>query len=170
MSWQQAIEFCQWLTTKTGLEFSLPTEAQWEYACRGGGAEAPHTGETEAGLSIDEAIPYPEVNQGSANAVGIYGMNSGLWEWVADVYEDNLNISVYSELLHDNPLHTGSNDYRFSTADYPRINRGGTWTIGSNPTRCSLRHFDEAGMKNFFTGFRVSLPDHRNPVSAPGYD
>jgi WD40 repeat protein/formylglycine-generating enzyme required for sulfatase activity len=170
VSWNQAQDFICKLNSLTNLEFTLPSEAQWEYACRGGGVEAPHADGDENGLSIDEAIPYPEVNQGSPNIVGIYGMNSGIWEWVADVYEDNLNISVYSELLHDNPLHTGSNDYRFSTAEFPRINRGGTWTIGSNPTRCSLRHFDEAGMRNFFTGFRVALPDDTNPVSAAEYD
>jgi formylglycine-generating enzyme required for sulfatase activity len=159
VSWNQAQDFICQLNALTNLEFTLPSEAQWEYACRGGGLNVSVVGGTEDGLSVDETIPYPEVNHGVPNTAGLYGMNGGLWEWVADVYEDNLNVSVYSEFLRNNPLHTGSNDYRFSTADYPRINRGGAWTIGSNPTRCSLRHFDEAGMRNFFTGFRVSLPD-----------
>jgi WD40 repeat protein len=170
VSWDQAQDYVCRLNSLTNLEFTLPTEAQWEYACRSGGLDVSHAGGTENGLEIDETIPYPEVDQGSPNTAGIYGMNSGLWEWVADVYEDNLNLSVYSQRFRSNPLHTGSNDYRFSNADYPRINRGGTWSIGSNPTRCSLRHYDRPGMRNFFTGFRVSLPDRKNPVSAPEYD
>ncbi len=96
-----------------------------------------------------------DVDSEPANAAGISGMSGGPWEWVADIYEDNLNVAAYPRHSRNNPLYTGSNDYRFSTAIYPRVNRGGSWDIGRNPTRCSLRHFDNPGLESFFQGFRI---------------
>jgi len=166
VSWDQAQEFVCRLNERTGLEFRLLTETEWEYACRGGGGQQAYS---PAGVSISgstassvEGSTTAGGSSGTAesesmNAAGISGMNDGPWEWVADIFEDNLNVAAYPRHARNNPLHTGGNDYRFSSAIYPRVNRGGSWDIGKNPTRCSLRHFDDPGLQGFFQGFRVGL-------------
>ena len=164
VSWDQAQEYVCRLNELTGLEFRLLSETEWEYACRSGGNKVTHAVETpksngnsasgNSNSSVD-AGPTREVDLESTNTAGVSGMNDGPWEWVADIYEDNLNVAAYPRHSRNNPLYTGGNDYRFSTAIYPRVNRGGSWDIGKGPTRCSLRHFDNPGLQSFFQGFRV---------------
>jgi len=174
VSWHQAQEFVCRLNELTGMEFRLPSEAEWEYACRNGGKEISYSIEGIASAPVDrtlDADPSDDnafaraVDEGPANTAGLMGMGDGVWEWVADVYEDNLNVSVYSEHARNNPLYTGSNDYRFSEAIYPRGNRGGTWDINRNPSRCSLRHYDDPGLRSFFHGLRIAISG-----STPGDD
>jgi len=176
VSWHRAQDFVCELNELTGMEFRLPTEAEWEYACRSGGDEVtypvatkvsdPSTQSTIAAEPGENAADYP-VEPQAANESGLAGMGDGVWEWIADVYEDNLNVPVYSRHWRNNPLYTGSNDYHFSTAIYPRVNRGGSWDIGDNPTRCSLRHFDDPGLNSFFHGFRVAVSGARPSRDRP---
>lgn len=100
----EATEFCRRLSEKTGVDFRLPTEAQWEYACRAGSADAFSYGQivTSDLANIDGSVAYPRAprsaNRGQAtgvrelppNAWGIYGMHGNVWEFTSDGYADAL--------------------------------------------------------------------------------
>jgi len=104
VSWEEATEFCRQLSERTGVKFALPTEAQWEYACRAGTASAFAFGEivTSALANIDGTAPYPRTpaspSRGEAtgakelppNAWGIFAMHGNAWEFARDAYADAL--------------------------------------------------------------------------------
>lgn len=104
VSWQDAVDFCKWLSKKEGKNYRLPTEAEWEYACRAGSRTRYYTGDTlpaqylsynhkggEGGYwvaSPDPAKPAPDltVDRNAPNAWGLYGMHGNVEEWCADWY------------------------------------------------------------------------------------
>jgi len=92
ISWYDAIAFCRWLSEKTGRDIRLPTEAEWEYACR-----AATTGDYAGTLdkmawcrwnSVDRTHP---VARKKPNAWGLYDMHGNVWEWVQDLWHDDCN-------------------------------------------------------------------------------
>jgi formylglycine-generating enzyme required for sulfatase activity len=102
VSWNQAVEFCQRLTQKTGRQYGLPSEAQWEYACRAGTTTPFHFGETitpelanydgkdtygagAKGIYRHETTPVGSF--GVANAFGLYDMHGNVWELCADIWQ-----------------------------------------------------------------------------------
>lgn len=118
VSWEEAMEFCRILSNKTGKKYSLPTEAQWEYAARGGNKA---DGTKYAGSNMIDAIAWCQDNSGGstqlcgtkrANALGIYDMTGNVWEWCKDWYD-----STYSSSDTNNPIGPSSG--------YERVNRGG---------------------------------------------
>lgn len=135
-----------------GRRFRLPTEAEWEYACRGGGRQERFAGEPPpAGANTAEhAAVHGETSQpvGSfpPNALGLYDMSGNLWEWVADVYASD------AYLHHDRqaPRYTGSGP--------SRLLRGGAWSHDAAFARCSKRHMHCRPSARFdFVGFRLVL-------------
>lgn len=100
VSWDDVQEFIEKLNTKTGKKFRLPSEAEWEYACRAGGQHKFCGGDDMDSLGWYGGLAKPVGNSGpttnpvatkQANAFGLYDMSGNVWEWVEDVYHDNYN-------------------------------------------------------------------------------
>ena len=123
--WDDAEAFCQWLSDKKGLKMRLPTEAQWEYACRAGRTQEPTLEELNemAWLPTNSGGKIHPVAEKKPNAWGIYDMLGNVWEWCRDWYEAFSNMSVTDP--------TGPED---GTC---RVIRGGSWA-SDNDQRCRL--------------------------------
>jgi formylglycine-generating enzyme required for sulfatase activity len=104
ISWYDAVEFCARLRMKTGRNYRLPSEAEWEYACRAGTTTPFHFGETITsqianynGNKTYAAEPQNQYREeitsiykfGFANAFGLYDMHGNIWEWCADLWHEN---------------------------------------------------------------------------------
>jgi formylglycine-generating enzyme required for sulfatase activity len=155
VTWEQAAEFCRKLSLKEGGKYRLPTEAQWEYACRAGTTTPFCTGAT---ISTDQANydgnhTYAGGRKGefreattaagsfAPNGWGLHDMHGNVWEWCADWY------SEYPQGDVTDPTGPASGDRR--------VSRGGCWV--NFPAVC--RSANRAGVVplswNFHTGFRV---------------
>ena len=164
ISWDDAIEFCEKLTAREsetgrlpkGYEYTLPTEAQWEYACRAGTTTA-----LNSGNNLSDKIKCPEmgevgwyennaydndkhpVGQKKPNAWGLYDMHGNVWEWCSDRYGDYPASSVTDPEGPDN----GSS----------RVLRGGSWYSSADRCRSAYRFNYYPSYSYDFSGFRVAL-------------
>ena len=153
VSWTEAMDFCRKLTEREraadrlppGYIYTLPTEAQWEYACRAG-----QTGEVATDI-IDAA--WHEQNSGAtthavgtrkANAWGFHDMQGNAWEWCADWYADKLKGGSVS-------------DPKGPAAGTNRVRRGGSFVIKPAFFRFTLRGKSEPDYRMFNIGFRLAL-------------
>lgn len=148
VSWDEAMEFCRLLSNKTGRTYTLPTEAQWEYAARGGNK---NEGAKYAGSNMIDAVAWYTDNSGSgthivgskrANALGIYDMSGNVWEWCKDWYA-----SSYVSYDTNNPVGLSSGS--------SRVLRGGGWTYTASSCRVAYRGKNSPGFRNSDLGFRV---------------
>ena len=162
VSWYDAIEFCQRLSSKSGREYKLPSEAQWEYACRAGTKTPFHFGETITtelanyrGTSIDHKSPQgeeyrnqtTEVGSFPANEWGLHDMHGNVCEWCEDDWHDN-----YKGAPNDGRawlLDARENTYT------PKILRGGSWDLDPRGCRSACRDFTFPGYDIDLFGFRV---------------
>lgn len=167
VSYQQATAFCNWLTKKEGKLYRLPTEAEWEYACRAGTISDFSTGnslpkEYQKNQMTDRhtAVVSLKVAQTPANAWGLYDMHGNVEEWCLDWY------GPYAAGPQQDPVGRASGLYR--------VSRGGSF--GTPVT--FLRSANRAGMipedKNWLVGFRIvqaALPTGKPlpPVGLPTY-
>ncbi len=157
VTWDDCQEFVKKLNAKSGSEggtFQMPTEAQWEYACRAGsitrycfGDDALKLGEYAwryPVLSGKKAQTHP-VGEKKPNAWGLYDMHGNVWEWCADWYDGG----YYAKSPADDPQGpaTGTN----------RVARGGFWSIDASLCRSASRLSRVPGRQNFLQGFRVCL-------------
>jgi formylglycine-generating enzyme required for sulfatase activity len=184
VSWFDAVSYCNWLSEKEGLTpaytilgeevgwdksaegYRLPTEAEWEYACRGGTTTPFSTGPriSAAQANYDGNYPYNYGNKGlfrkatvpvgsfAPNPWGLYDMHGNVWEWCWDFYE------LFDGEEGDVAVNPGGPD----SGAY-RINRGGGWTSNADRLRSACRSCDfpetvEAGL-----GFRVARNQHASP-------
>ncbi|MEB3182166.1 MAG: SUMF1/EgtB/PvdO family nonheme iron enzyme [Nostocaceae cyanobacterium] len=141
ISWYQSVEFCARLSQKTGNTYRLPSEAEWEYACRAGTTTPFHFGKTITAeiVNFDASYSYALAPKGdyrqqttpvgifSPNAFGLYDMHGNVWEWCADIWHPNYegapkNGGVWE--LGGNPTY--------------RLLRGGSWN--DLPTYCRSAH------------------------------
>ena len=149
VSWEEAQEFCNKLSRMTGRKFSLPTEAEWEYAARGGkkSSNTIYCGSPE----IDDVAWYDDnsdehthaVGKLSPNELGIYDMSGNVWEWCLDWYGD------YSSSSQTDPKgpETGSK----------RVLRGGSWIYNDWSCRVTYRASGVPTGRGSSVGFRVVL-------------
>lgn len=149
VSWKDVQDFIKKLNQKTGENFRLPTEAEWEYAARGGNKSK---GYRFSGSNNIGDVAWQEDNSGkkthpvgmkSPNELGIYDMSGNVWEWCEDKY------GKYSSESQTNP--TGS------TKGSQRVLRGGSWSNFANICHISNRGKDSAGEKFGNYGFRLVI-------------
>jgi formylglycine-generating enzyme required for sulfatase activity len=149
VSWNDATEYCKWLSQKTGKRYRLPTEAEWEYAARGGSSGR---GYKYAGSNaIDEVAWYTSnsgskthpVGQKKANELGLYDMSGNVWEWCQDWY------GAYTSNAQTNP--------KGPTGASGRVSRGGCWQDFARDCRASRRANNTPSGRNGYLGFRLAL-------------
>lgn len=135
-----ASKFCEWLTAQTGHYYRLPTEAEWEYACRAGTSTAYSFGDDDGALGeyawyFENAEgSYHPVAQKKPNPWGFYDMHGNVLEWTLDSY------APYSGERAHNPL--VSHPQR-----YPRVTRGGHWDMDPEDLRSAVRHPSDPSWK-----------------------
>ena len=164
VGWHDAMEFCRRLSQRLGRTFSLPSEAQWEYACRAGTTTPFAFGEIisselanydgthpyasgPAGVSRGETLP---VGSFPANAWGLYDMHGNVWEWCLDRWHDS-----YTGAPAD-----GSAWLSNGGKDSPRLLRGGSWDRYPRDCRSAFRKWGYPGNRIFNWGFRVCCLPH----------
>ena len=167
VSWHEAVEFCQRLSLYSQKQYQLPTEAQWEYACRAGTTTPFHFGETittelanyrgtdnkeqnwsgsygsgPKGEYRKQTTPVDEFD--IANAFGLCDMHGNVWEWCADHWHEN-----YEGVLIDGSA--------WLTADETssRVARGGSWFHNPRVCRSATRADYRPDFRDPFSGFRV---------------
>ncbi|MDZ8186806.1 MAG: bifunctional serine/threonine-protein kinase/formylglycine-generating enzyme family protein [Nostoc sp. ChiSLP02] len=153
VSWYEAVEFCLRLSEKTGRDYRLPSEAEWEYACRAGTKTSFHFGETitsDLVCCADEPkskFRKETTNVGSfevANAFGLYDMHGLVWEWCADPWHNN---------YHDAPAYASV--WEVGGDMHRRVLRGGSWNFSAELCRSASRSWNESDGGLRICGFRV---------------
>jgi formylglycine-generating enzyme required for sulfatase activity len=154
VSWGRAVEFCRRLTEREkeggrlaeGHEYRLPSEAQWEYACRAGTATAFSCGDALSAESANynnHLRRTTEVGAYPPNPWGLCDMHGNVWEWCLDEYHRELPAGR-------DPLIKGSAGAR-------RVCRGGSWNNGAPLCRSASRGQNPPGARSSLLGFRVAL-------------
>jgi formylglycine-generating enzyme required for sulfatase activity len=155
ISWDDAVAFCQKLSQNEGKRYRLPTEAEWEYACRAGTTTKYSFGDDEKQLGEsawfdgnafvkDEKYAH-RVGQKKPNAFGLYDMHGNVLEWCADWYEGG----YYKSSAAADPQGPSSGSFR--------VLRGGSWNFVPFNLRSSYRYYRTPGPRSSFTGCRVVL-------------
>jgi len=170
VSWNDAVAFCEWLRREDRQTYRLPTEAEWEYACRAGTTTRYWSGDDDEMLAavgnvadgtVKAKFPRWQTISGSdgfvytapvgkfrANAFGLHDMHGNVWEWCEDWYADN----YYKESPVDDPR--GPSEPSQTTG---RLARGGSWIDRPRIVRSANRGGDRPDFRDHILGFRVVL-------------
>lgn len=158
VSYQDAVDFCKWLSKKEGKNYRLPTEAEWEYACRAGSYTQYNTGDVlpenmckNQVIARDYKPVSLEVAQSKPNAFGLYDMHGNVEEWCYDWY------GAYSNEAQTNPSGPEDGEYR--------VTRGGSHHTPVQYLRSAARMAMIPEDKHSLAGFRVVESDF-NPTSS----
>jgi formylglycine-generating enzyme required for sulfatase activity len=168
ISWNDATEFCKKLSQKEGVSYRLPTEAEWEYACRAGTKTAFYFGDTistdqanyhgdfvfgNGKKGVDRQRPMP-VGSFPANAFGLYDMHGNVWQWCQDWYDKD----YYKKSPRNDPVNETAGKRKF------RVLRGGSWHNLPGEARSACRFLATPVLRNWNYGFRVvaSLEPEKN--------
>ncbi|NJN23400.1 MAG: formylglycine-generating enzyme family protein [Acaryochloridaceae cyanobacterium RL_2_7] len=158
VSWDEAIDFCQKLSNLIGRECRLPSEAEWEYACRAGTTTPFYFGDkitrelgnlveseiSEAGIDQAPRNQTTDVGLFPANAFGLYDMHGNIWEWCLDHYHPT----------YDGAPNTNAAWVTDMTSN-TRILRGGSWLSSPWHCRSAYRFSSKTRLRNSMVGFRV---------------
>ena len=158
VNWDDAVEFCRKLTQKTGKTYRLPSEAEWEYACRARTSTPFYFGDTITPDLVNydgSNSPYGSAPKGlyrqqttdvgsfPPNAFGLYDMHGNVYEWCSDKWHDNYNGAP----TDGSSWETGG--------DNNRVQRGGSWSGHALYCRCAFRYRNSAVDRYRNFGFRV---------------
>jgi eukaryotic-like serine/threonine-protein kinase len=161
VTWWEAVEFCERLSRAAGRTYRLPSEAEWEYACRAGTTTPFYFGETmtadmvnydanypygEGPRGITRQHPTPVGNLGGANAFGLYNMHGDMSEWCLDPWHEN-----YTGAPSDGSSWEAGGNLEF------RVLRGGSWFSGGDDCRSAVRHKYPPDITLSVVGFRVVM-------------
>ncbi len=172
VSWDDAITYVYWLSLKTGHEYRLLTETEWEYAARAGTTSEYHFGRVILGNQAN----YNNKNEGTvvvgsfpANAFGLHDMHGNVWEWVEDCWHDDYTGAPMNSNAWLSGCRKGSeNDCRYYSGDalsickelivgkVLRVLRGGSWDNDSKSVRSAARDGGSAAYLHSYLGFRVA--------------
>ncbi len=162
VSWNDVQEFIRKLNEKTGTNYRLPTEAEWEYAAKergknvkfGTGKDTIGPDESNFNAKLEHKEPYSRsgiyreetltVKSFSANLLGLYDMSGNVWEWVSDWYDRG----YYKNSPHSNPMGPSKGSHR--------VVRGGSWNQRASTARTTYRIFIRPKNKDFIFGFRLA--------------
>lgn len=167
VSWHDAQALAAWLSQTEGVRYRLPTEAEWEYACRAGSRTRYHSGDEPAmlrgaGNAFDldsaqhwpalaaQASPYRDgfaftapVGSFAPNAWGLHDMHGNVWEWTADWHADD----YYAQSPVDDPQGPADGTVR--------VRRGGSWHTWAFYARCSYRNWSSPSSRYTLIGIRL---------------
>jgi formylglycine-generating enzyme required for sulfatase activity len=166
VSWNDAQAFCTWLSKKEDKTYRLPTEAQWEYACRAGTTTAFHHGDDPQALvraaniadatakqkipnlksavtATDGYVFTAPVGRFRKNAFGLFDMHGNVWEWCEDLYDPGR----YEDRSQRDPVGPSTGTLRTF--------RGGSWDRPPARCRSAARGGNSPTFRNFILGFRV---------------
>jgi formylglycine-generating enzyme required for sulfatase activity len=151
INYNDANAYCNWLSEKTGKDYRLPTEAEWEFAARGGNNSNNYT---YSGSNDLEEVGWSTDNSGSStqacgrkkpNELGLYDLSGNVWEWCKDWYDSN----YYSNSPSSNP--------RGPSSGSDRVLRGGCWYYPATDCRVANRSYRDPTNRYIHYGFRVVL-------------
>lgn len=169
ITWHDAQALARWLSQQEGRSYRLPTEAEWEYACRAGSQTQFHSGDAPASLAAvanlfdqdaavnwprwqAQALPYADgfaftapVAQFAANALGLHDMHGNAWEWTADWHADD----YYAHAPVDDPQGPAEGEVR--------VRRGGSWHTWPLYARCSYRNWNAPSTRYTLVGMRLVM-------------
>jgi formylglycine-generating enzyme required for sulfatase activity len=159
VSWHDAQLYLQWLSEKTGQEYRLPSESEWEYACRAGSHTAFSFGDsiTPEHANYDGHFTYNDGPKGNShggttrvgsyqpNPWGLFDMHGNVWEWTQDTAHDN----YIGAPTDGGAWEEGGDQAR-------RVLRGGAWLYQPRYLRSALRNGYSALLANDVVGFRVA--------------
>ena len=148
VSWDDVQDFIRKLNRRSGLQYRLPTEAEWEYACRSGGRAQTYCG----GNSIGSVAWYGDNSSGKthpagqkqANSLGLHDMSGNVWEWVSD-WNDG-------DYYQQSP----KNDPKGPSGGSKRVRRGGSWDFRASFARSAFRYYVSPGHRSINLGFRLA--------------
>lgn len=166
INWNDAQAFAKWLSEKTGKRFRLPTEAEWEYACRAGTTTVRFWGDDPSDacryanthdvkskkennihwlhhFCDDGYTVTAPVGSFQPNGFGLYDMLGNVWEWCQDVYHKE----AYHKHTSRNPIISHGGDFR--------IIRGGSWVSAPAYVRCAVRYKLSTAVREYVVGFRL---------------
>lgn len=161
MSHVAARQYCKWLSEQTGRFYRLPTEAEWEFACRAGSSTAYSFGDDPARLDehawhagnsrrvlepgADPAPAYQQVGKKLPNAFGLYDMHGNVAEWVADHYLADAYATARGAAPRQDPYFAPPRDSRGRPARFPHVARGGSWRDAPAQLRSAARQASQPG-------------------------
>lgn len=149
VSQSDALEYAHWLSEQTHEDYRLPSEAEWEYACRAGTVTSFYSGDTLAVAAENSKLTVRRgtrpVGTSGPNEFGLYDMHGNVWEWTADNWHDN-----YQGAPDDQSPWISSNEQRNI------VIRGGAWGHSEKWLRSSARDFSDKNMQSHSIGFRLA--------------